>query len=47
MAPDRVHPEVGKTMADLCRDAQIDQLLAPVAFEWQGHHLTPNALLIR
>ena len=47
MAPDRVHPEVGKTMADLWRDAQIDQLLAPVAFEWQGQHLTPNALLIR
>ena len=46
-APDRVHPEVGKTMADLWRDAQIDQLLAPVAFEWQGQHLTPNALLIR
>ncbi|QHF47308.1 2-amino-4-hydroxy-6-hydroxymethyldihydropteridine diphosphokinase [Pseudomonas sp. S35] len=42
MAPDRVHPEVGKTMADLWRDAQIDQVLAPVAFEWRGQQLTPH-----
>lgn len=42
MAPDRVHPEEGKTMADLWRDAQIDQVLAPVAFEWQGQQLTPH-----
>ncbi|MBD8149369.1 2-amino-4-hydroxy-6-hydroxymethyldihydropteridine diphosphokinase [Pseudomonas fluorescens] len=45
MAPDRVHPEVGKTMAELWRDAQIDQVLAPVGFEWQGRQLTPPALL--
>ena len=45
MAPARVHPEVGKTLAELWRDAQIDQLLAPVAFEWQGQQLTPNHLL--
>ncbi|NCE88895.1 2-amino-4-hydroxy-6-hydroxymethyldihydropteridine diphosphokinase [Pseudomonas sp. L13] len=45
MAPQRMHPEAGKTMAELWRDAQIDQVLAPVAFEWQGQPLTPLALL--
>jgi 2-amino-4-hydroxy-6-hydroxymethyldihydropteridine diphosphokinase len=45
MAPDRVHPEAGKTFAELWRDAQIDQVLAPVAFEWQGQQLTPTILL--
>ncbi|AZF49992.1 MULTISPECIES: 2-amino-4-hydroxy-6-hydroxymethyldihydropteridine diphosphokinase [unclassified Pseudomonas] len=45
MAPDRVHPEAGKTMAALWRDAQIDQVLAPVAFEWQGRQLTADVLL--
>jgi len=45
MAPQRMHPEAGKTMAQLWRDAQIDQVLAPVAFEWQGQPLTPLALL--
>jgi len=45
MAPQRVHPEVGKTLAELWRDAQIDQVLAPVGFEWQGQQLTPADLL--
>jgi len=45
MAPDRLHPEAGKTMAALWRDARIDQVLAPVRFEWQGRQLTPNSLL--
>ncbi|WP_242200747.1 MULTISPECIES: 2-amino-4-hydroxy-6-hydroxymethyldihydropteridine diphosphokinase [unclassified Pseudomonas] len=45
MAPNRVHPEVGKTLAELWRDAQIDQVLAPVAFEWQNQPLTPKNLL--
>ncbi len=45
MAPDRVHPEVGKTLAELWRDARIDQVLAPVGFEWRGQQLTPSALL--
>lgn len=45
MAPARVHPEVGKSLAELWRDAQIDQVLAPVAFEWQGQPLTPNTVL--
>ncbi|WP_460149758.1 2-amino-4-hydroxy-6-hydroxymethyldihydropteridine diphosphokinase [Pseudomonas sp. S3_A03] len=42
MAPDRVHPGAGKTMAELWRGADIDQVLAPVAFEWQGRQLTPS-----
>ncbi len=45
MAPERVHPEVGKTLAELWRNAQIDQVLAPVGFEWQGQQLTPDTLL--
>lgn len=45
MAPDRLHPEAGKTMAHLWRDSHIDQVLVPVAFEWRGQPLTPSALL--
>lgn len=45
MAPDRVHPLACKTLAELWRDAQIDQVLAPVGFEWQGQQLTPDAFL--
>ncbi len=45
MAPQRVHPEVGRTLGDLWRDAQIDQVLAPVGFEWQGQQLTSDELL--
>ena len=45
IAPDRVHPGVGKSFAALWREAQIDQVLAPVAFEWRGEQLTPSELL--
>lgn len=45
MAPERVHPEVGKTFTVLWRDAQIEQVLAPVAFKWRDRQLTPDALL--
>ncbi|MGZ7455762.1 2-amino-4-hydroxy-6-hydroxymethyldihydropteridine diphosphokinase [Pseudomonas sp. Ma2-10] len=45
IAPDRVHPGVGKSFAALWREAQIDQVLAPVAFEWRGEQLTPSDLL--
>ncbi|SDV11174.1 2-amino-4-hydroxy-6-hydroxymethyldihydropteridine diphosphokinase [Pseudomonas mucidolens] len=45
MAPERVHPAVGKTFAVLWCDAQIDQVLAPVAFEWRDQQLTPATLL--
>ncbi|WP_338478699.1 2-amino-4-hydroxy-6-hydroxymethyldihydropteridine diphosphokinase [Pseudomonas trivialis] len=45
MAPERLHPLARRTMAELWRDAQIDQVLAPVGFEWQGQPLTPASLL--
>ena len=45
IAPDRVHPGVGKSFATLWSEAQIDQVLAPVAFEWRGEQLTPSDLL--
>ena len=45
MAPDKVHPGAGKTLAQMWTDAQIDQVLAPVAFEWRGVPLTPAATL--
>ncbi|RBJ83840.1 2-amino-4-hydroxy-6-hydroxymethyldihydropteridine diphosphokinase [Pseudomonas sp. MWU12-2534b] len=44
MAPERVHPLAGKSLAALWREAQIDQVLAPVAFEWQGRQLTSPGL---
>lgn len=44
MAPERVHPLVGKSLAALWQEAQIDQVLAPVAFEWRGRQLTPSGL---
>jgi len=40
LAPELVHPGVGQTMAQLWQQAQIDQVLAPVAFEWRGLQLT-------
>ena len=45
MAPDKVHPVVGKTLAQMWAEAQIDQVLAPVAFEWRGEQLTPAEML--
>ncbi|KJZ48200.1 MULTISPECIES: 2-amino-4-hydroxy-6-hydroxymethyldihydropteridine diphosphokinase [Pseudomonas] len=45
IAPDRVHPGAGKSFAALWAEAQIDQVLAPVAFEWRGEQLTPSDLL--
>ena len=47
MAPDKLHPGVGKTLAQMWADAQIDQVLAPVAFEWLGVQLTPVEMLER
>lgn len=40
IAPERLHPGVNRTFKDLWQDAQIDQVLAPVAFEWRGRQLT-------
>lgn len=47
MAPDKVHPGVGKTLSQMWAEAQIDQVLAPVAFEWRGVQLTPAKMLER
>lgn len=47
MAPNKVHPGVGKTLAQMWAEAQIDQVLAPVAFEWRGVQLTPSKMLER
>ncbi|MFJ1337757.1 2-amino-4-hydroxy-6-hydroxymethyldihydropteridine diphosphokinase [Pseudomonas caricapapayae] len=40
IAPELVHPGVGKSMSQLWEEAQIDQVLAPVSFEWRGQQLT-------
>jgi 2-amino-4-hydroxy-6-hydroxymethyldihydropteridine diphosphokinase len=44
IAPERLHPGVGISFADLWRDARIEQVLAPVAFEWRGKQLTPERI---
>ncbi|NBF05260.1 2-amino-4-hydroxy-6-hydroxymethyldihydropteridine diphosphokinase [Pseudomonas sp. Fl5BN2] len=44
MAPERVHPLAGKSLGVLWDEAQIDQVLAPVAFEWRDQQLTPSEL---
>ncbi|WP_017902890.1 2-amino-4-hydroxy-6-hydroxymethyldihydropteridine diphosphokinase [Pseudomonas asplenii] len=45
IAPQKLHPEAGKSFAALWSEARIDQVLAPVAFEWRGEQLTPSELL--
>ncbi len=40
IAPELLHPGAGKTMGRLWEEAQIDQVLAPVLFEWHGQQLT-------
>ncbi|MBH3458812.1 2-amino-4-hydroxy-6-hydroxymethyldihydropteridine diphosphokinase [Pseudomonas putida] len=40
LAPDLVHPGAGKSMAELWQQANIQQELAPVPFEWRGLQLT-------
>ena len=45
VAPDRVHPGVEKPFSTLWEEAQIDQVLAPVAFAWRGEPLTPSSML--
>lgn len=44
IAPERLHPGVNKTFQNLWQEAQIDQVLAPVAFEWRGMQLTPAVI---
>jgi 2-amino-4-hydroxy-6-hydroxymethyldihydropteridine diphosphokinase len=45
IAADRLHPGVGVPLGKLWTDAQIDQQLWPVAFEWRGVQLTPPEML--
>lgn len=45
IAPDKIHPGVDKPLAQLWAEAQIDQVLAPAAFEWRGESLTPLEML--
>ena len=40
IAPEVLHPGVGKSFAALWAEARIDQVLAPVAFSWRGQQLT-------
>ncbi|MEN1834608.1 2-amino-4-hydroxy-6-hydroxymethyldihydropteridine diphosphokinase [Pseudomonas lijiangensis] len=44
IAADRLHPGVGVPFGTLWADAQIDQQLLPVAFEWRGIQLTPDSV---
>lgn len=39
IAPELVHPGSGKSMAQLWQQAQIDQVLEPVPFTWNGKAL--------
>lgn len=41
LAPDEQHPGVGRSFATLWDEASIDQVLAPVPFEWRERQLTP------
>lgn len=45
IAPEQVHPAAGLTFARLWENAQIEQQLWPVGFEWRGEQLTPVAML--
>lgn len=45
LVPERIHPEVGLSFAELWRRASIDQHLWPVPFGWNGMALTPEYLL--
>lgn len=45
IAPKRLHPGVGVPFSRLWAEAQIDQKLWPVVFEWRGEQLTPPGLL--
>lgn len=41
LAPSLVHPGDGRAVAQLWQEANIEQVLAPVPFEWRGLQLTP------
>lgn len=45
LAPEVRHPQTGQTLAEHWENANIQQCLWPVAFEWRGLALTPQVLL--
>jgi 2-amino-4-hydroxy-6-hydroxymethyldihydropteridine diphosphokinase len=45
LAPEVKHPGVQISFARLWADAQIEQKLWPVPFQWRGVGLTPAALI--
>ncbi|WP_220813799.1 2-amino-4-hydroxy-6-hydroxymethyldihydropteridine diphosphokinase [Pseudomonas paralcaligenes] len=45
LAPEAVHPEAGRTFAELWGEARIDQQLWPAPFQWRGAELTPAELI--
>ncbi|MHB1372238.1 2-amino-4-hydroxy-6-hydroxymethyldihydropteridine diphosphokinase [Pseudomonas phenolilytica] len=45
LVPEQRHPAVGRSFAELWREARIDQQLWPVSFHWRGVELTPLELL--
>lgn len=47
LVPESLHPGSVSSFAALWRDAQIEQALWPVAFEWRGAELTPASLIER
>lgn len=44
IAPELMHPGAGKNMAQLWREARIEQVLAPVPFLWHDRQLTRQGL---
>jgi 2-amino-4-hydroxy-6-hydroxymethyldihydropteridine diphosphokinase len=46
LEPDVVHPESGRRFAELWQEADIEQQLWPVRFQWKGGELTPAPLLL-
>lgn len=45
LAPDVIHPQAGRDLAELWRNSAIDQRLWPVPFRWKDQELTPAALI--
>lgn len=45
LAAEAVHPEVGKSFAELWREMATEQQLWPVSFSWRGGELTPAELI--
>ncbi|WP_394560434.1 2-amino-4-hydroxy-6-hydroxymethyldihydropteridine diphosphokinase [Aquipseudomonas alcaligenes] len=45
LVPEARHSGTNRAFAELWREAQIEQQLWPVAFQWRGAELTPAALI--